>query len=1276
MKTIPVKGTGESITFFEDDTIETVRQMVALAANSHPDRLFLQVKGTFPKEYYANNPLHWMDLFFRLSYDGRVIAQEVLQTYVTQIRPVPGFVARNVTKQEWESRDESLKPLFDPETDFDELRIVGVPEAKSLVLAFPRSDVNANVPAARIPIPQTQSLFETHHSYEVIEFVAAEVDAAMPETIRRVYFPFFTEETPNNIESMRKTIEAAHNQLETLLALDAPQPEQLSVLRAKWYIPFLSTEFSAPRTRFEQIFYGMTLSKDVTPYIGYFTTSLQTMRHKLYVEDPKAKDPALDTMMLKGWLAHTKPVRQRPTLLLYRGKASNHFDRIAVTQQDITISVFRPKTSKQTLEDLRTETNEWLKTLDALLPFVKATDLDLSRWELNDMSIVATYPKEIREFDMLRFPCLQTLFGFQNDTFRLLRAEGANSGVSPRDLQVAQLLGQEDAQQTPEYLMQQMNVTEEEANELFARFVQQSEELNLERSLRAYPTVKFSNKEVILKFVTSLERTLQYANVLRYVLTSDAEEVNRVCPRRMEKVAATTVAIQQEIDVDGEYNPDDELNALLNYDEEEEEEEEAAQPQTSEQPKGKKLKVSQRVTRTYNYFNDRLQSFDPDTFDKSIYPNKCEKKKQVVVLTPEAEADLVATNDEEYTYTRPSPDKTLELKDKDGLAICPPYWCMKDEIPLFEDDLKLGNDGELHCPRCKGKLRTTDNLDTLEYPVIVRDTASKYPDYMTKYTSGINQKKMPCCYQRPRSETVILQPKEDELYILKEDSRTIPAKRLAYLSPDLLKSLELPSNYEDSTKKGRLSSGKGDVFRVGIGRPSKTLPIYFKDDREIPRPKDAVEQLKRCSFFATWTTTEPGEGSQVERIVASIDTAYQSGQLTILQELEYVTTFLKCEVIFVHSDTKDVSCGFWSDTLGANSRTIALIDEDILAYVSRPKKGKEVGKPVYQADLRDDSFGGAILPKLRSLHAKACSGNLPTLDDAQRELQREGKTDYQVVRDPFDRIQAVFIAGELFFPVQPTSQGLPTGVTATTYMDITEAQLPPKETARGYLDRATHPMFRVRAELHDIAGRVTELLLQSGFRVPVRPEASDVKEPAKEVITTFVNKRHDEQILVDGKPNAEDTRLAQETAYASEIYEFLLFSLSKDVQVDDYEDLRVAIQSRSTDLYKQLDAWFKDRAYEDTKSEINFINKVRTPCGQYEKDADACKKSTLCGWVNDTCKIRVKPVVEKAALLRRMVKTLRDNEKQRALVLDGRLSPFFSTILYLEMPNEWITNVL
>ena len=164
-----------------------------------------------------------------------------------------------------------------------------------------------------------------------------------------------------------------------------------------------------------------------------------------------------------------------------------------------------------------------------------------------------------------------------------------------------------------------------------------------------------------------------------------------------------------------------------------------------------------------------------------------------------------------------------------------------------------------------------------------------------------------------------------------------------------------------------------------------------------------------------------------------------------------------------------------------------------------------------------------------------------------------------------------------------------------------------------------------------------------------------------------------EEQLVEGEVNEEDKKIAQDILYASEIREFLLFSLSKDIQTEDEADLRRSIEQRDPNLYLRLKAWFKENAYADsTESPVEFVNKVRTPCGQYT-DKKACSSSSLCGWHKNTCKIRVKPVVDKKVVLRDLARTLLRNDKQRALVLDGRLSPFFSTVLYLEMPHEWIT---
>jgi hypothetical protein len=1263
MQTIPISGTGRSVSFYPDDTIELVRQSIALAAGTHPDRLFMEVKTTLPKEYYSTNPNQWTELFFRMSYDGERIRPEVLKTYITQKRPGLTIVEREISKEDWDAYDESLKPIFDPDTDFDEWRILGVDPAKSFILPLPPRDLK-DLPERVRPFPQIQSLFETFHGYPISEVRIALVPETATALVKLNYFPRFRPDTPNDIRTLEPTIDAARREFGRLMSLDTPKHQAVSIVRAKWYIPLISTRITAPRTRFEQIFYGLTVSKD-TPYIGYFTAKTETMRHKFYVENPKEKKPFLAVPMWKGWLSSTMPQRRRPTLLLYRGTSRTSFDRIAISDKDITVDVRREKDSKESLEELRTSVAAWIQTLDAVVPFLKSTDLDAPRWDLNDLSAVATYPKEVKEFDMRRFPCLQRLFGFQNDTFRLLRAELYSSADIPADeVRAFQILTQDDAERTPEYLSEQMGIPMGRATDLLDTLARRVDEVNYDKTLKAYPTIKFSAKEVIVKFVSNLERTLHYADLLRHVLTSDAADVDDVCPRRMEKVAAAAVIPQKEIQLAVEDEADDDFNAMLGFVPTKEEEEEA--PPVAEAAPTKKMRVASRAMGTYNYFNNRVRAFDPDTFDQSIYPSKCDKPKQVVVLTPADKARIGPT----YDFSTAADTQKLELADPDGTAICPPYWCMRDELPLREDQLIPQEDGELHCPVCDGKVRTSDNLDTTEFSVIKRDTAALYPDVM-KQVSTINKRGIPCCYQKPRASVAVLAPKDaDASYVLDETSGKLSSLRFAYLSSDIAARIGVATDYAKSVKGGRLTMDATDVFRVGVGRPSKTLPLLLSDTTAIQRPRDAKSNVVQCSFFRTWAGRGPGD-TPIDQIIASIDHAYQHGELTMLEELEYTTTFLKCEVIRIDTETGQVLCGFWSDTVLPGSRTIALLGKDILCEVSR-KKEKKSYKLTYSADLRKGPFAAKTLPLLRERHVRACAINAPTIADAIQELQLKGTSSYEVILDPFQRIQAVLVPREVILPVQPANLKPDEGVPIRSgYSDVRPDELPTGELLRSFLSAVRNDKFKVQGEIQDTSGKTVELELASGFRVPIQPEAASAPAVPREVVQTV--RTGTEAALVSGAPNAADLKLAQEIAYSSEIYEFLLFSLSKDIQTDDYSDLRRSVETKSTTLLRDLDKWFKAEAYEDsTKSAVEFVNKVRTPCGQYISK-DSCNTSSLCGWHKNDCKIRVKPVVDKATVLKRIAKTLRENDKQRALVLDGRLSPFFSTVLYLEMPHELIT---
>jgi hypothetical protein len=612
----------------------------------------------------------------------------------------------------------------------------------------------------------------------------------------------------------------------------------------------------------------------------------------------------------------------------------------------------------------------------------------------------------------------------------------------------------------------------------------------------------------------------------------------------------------------------------------------------------------------------------------------------------------------------------MELQDPDGTAICPPYWCMRDEIPLREDQLVLDADGQPRCPLCEGKIRTSDSLDTTEFPVIKRDALAKFPDTL-KQVSTLNKRKIPCCFQTPRAKAEVLAPKDEATYVLDATTVSIPPKRLAYLSPELCDRLKLKTSYPTSVKKGRIGAGETDLFRVGIGRPSKTFPDLLNDKTAILRPRDAREKLLQCSFVRSWKGRGAGD-TELDRIVASIDQAYQNGELSFLEELEYVTSFLQCEVIRVDTQSGEVVCGFWAEQVGASSRTIAILDTALLTQVSRVKD-KKAYKSVFTSDLRATPFK-ATLPLLRDLHAKACAITAPRMPDAIAELQAKGKADYQVILDPFKRIQAVFVPKEVVLPLQPIAAPPDRGVPVRSgYADLRDDELPTRESAKAFLADTKHPMFKVRGEVADLAGRIVELELMSGLRVPIQPVEGEAER--REILQTV--RKDTEEALVDAAPNAADKKIAEDVSYASEIYEFLLYSLSKDLQTDDYEALRTSVKTKSLTLLKDLEKWFKAEAYEDnTKSPVEFVNKVRTPCGQLT-DKDKCNASSLCGWKTEkgkgVCKIRVKPVVDKALVLRRLATTLRDNEKQRSLVLDDRMSPFFSTRLYLELPHELIT---
>ena len=136
----------------------------------------------------------------------------------------------------------------------------------------------------------------------------------------------------------------------------------------------------------------------------------------------------------------------------------------------------------------------------------------------------------------------------------------------------------------------------------------------------------------------------------------------------------------------------------------------------------------------------------------------------------------------------------------------------------------------------------------------------------------------------------------------------------------------------------------------------------------------------------------------------------------------------------------------------------------------------------------------------------------------------------------------------------------------------------------------------------------------------------------------------------------------------------MIFQLTKDVR-DDYTDLKEALMDtppNRRDLEPELEKWFEETThFVTTNKPIEFLSKIRKPCGQFKKK-DVCDAGHMCAWDGKQCKIQVRSTIQKSRLFNKLLGTLLDNSKIRAMILDGRTTPFFSTILYIDLPNEII----
>ena len=1287
-----------NISFFEDDSIETVREQVAASAMSHPDRMYILVNLKLPKDYYTSDPRNWAALFNRLSYNGRAIEKSVFEEYQTNYRfPNTKVSSGSYTLSEWEQYPSALKELHSPTSTFSEYRILGVADLKSFILPF-NSDSRflSRIPAVNIPVPQNTKLLSSLYHEESIDHFAYKIfDQTTEEAGVAYYYPLLRSVTPSVLSDESITILQKNAKLVSdLLALKLPKESEhtkVHVLTTRFYVPWVDTDFgSAVMTRFEQMFYGLTVSKDV-PYICLFTSKDDVNRHKFFTEDTKTKVPYLDMQMWKTWTS-IKPRSNRPTLILYRGKDSKHFDRVSFTATAMTVSTSRPKTCDESIESIRNACDRWIKEFDSIVPFIDQKDLHLDRWELQNMSIHMSYPKPINEASLLRFNCVSPVYAVANKqqlTFTLLRTDHSNFGVSSVEAKLVQMAreGPLDVDQ----VSKEFSITTQHASNLIQDIFARSEENNKlgDRLFRGYPTLTIGTNFVEISSVTETKLSTRYGDILRYILSNpDSKELDDICPPRMQTIAAESAVISTQVvdedavvsdafaDLLGDYYEADKEDGVP-----EKEEEEAA-------PKKTTISVANQRTTVYNYFHDKLRAFDPDTFvEKSDYSSKCDLKLQPVVFTPDDKNRLKTFENGTYDeVSKATKGKVMDLENPDGALLCPEYWCMKDEIPLREDQL-LSEDDTLKCPVCKGKLQLSTSVDAREYPLIKRIAGNTFPRNLKNYVSPGNGKSMPCCYKKPSSALATDKSKDikDKYYCFKEDKR-LPEFRMAKLSSDLIRMLGLRETYE-SLDNQRISENSSGFFRVGLGHASDNLPTFLGLTQTIPSPRESVSTVLKCSFVRMWTRTSDTHAADIEgkldtqisdisrrnlaEIISGIDDAFHKKELSPIEELEYSALALQCDVFRINTEKNTVGCILHSSMAKSSTRAIVILqrneDIDILTKARRSRN-----KFTYASNiLEDPPFRVFVYRVLKIMRSEACTTEVPNYTQALKvKSVLFGEDTYSVILDPYGRGQALYIPDKMVLPF--ASAPIPDTEDTRIWGYGGVDRLPTFSDMKDVLKKAeaVSTGYTFQDGLYDATGRRVEIITSSGLRIPVKPEKVDKGEPAETVET--VQSLGEDQ-LVFGDADTEMRKVSDDISYDAEVFEFLVFQLSNDLQNADHHNLREALRSQPPNrksLEPLLHTWFDSIIqFVDAKNSTGFVSKIRTPCGQFAKKN--CK-GNLCGWDGKVCRIQVKKTVNEEKLFGRLFSSVFDNSKIRAVVLDGRTTPFFSTILYIELPHEAI----
>ena len=128
-----------------------------------------------------------------------------------------------------------------------------------------------------------------------------------------------------------------------------------------------------------------------------------------------------------------------------------------------------------------------------------------------------------------------------------MRTDHSNNGLSAIEVKILSMMREGNLK--AEGVAEELTVPLTTARELIQHVERRIEDDPRigEKAFRGYPTLRLGPDYVIVSSISNLEKTLQYSNLLRYILSNpESDRLNEICPKRAERVTAESAVISTE----------------------------------------------------------------------------------------------------------------------------------------------------------------------------------------------------------------------------------------------------------------------------------------------------------------------------------------------------------------------------------------------------------------------------------------------------------------------------------------------------------------------------------------------------------------------------------------------------------------------------------------------------------------------------------------------------------------------------------------------------------